>query len=211
MLVAAATLAAVGPLAVFGPPCPAGSRGAVGPPCRDGPLGVVRAEGADTVRYRIQPETSALTFKATSRLMDADGKFHRFSGEVTADPTDPTTARVTLSVDAASIDTGIARRDRHLRSDDFFHVERFPTITFESLRVEPAGQRFNVVGRLSVHGITREVTVPLDVELTSAALTARGEFVIKRTDYGIDYQSLLNPIGDVVRVAFLFRGRAALQ
>jgi polyisoprenoid-binding protein YceI len=174
----------------------------------------VGADAADAVRYRIQPEASELTFKATSRLMNADGRFHRFGGDVVVDPQDPTTAQVTLSVEAASIDTGIARRDRHLRSEDFFHVERFPTIAFESVRVEPAGrveaagQRLNVVGRLTLRGVTRQIMVPLEVELTPTALVARGEFAINRTDYGMTYTSFFNPVGAVVRVAFVFRARA---
>jgi polyisoprenoid-binding protein YceI len=158
------------------------------------------------VQFRIQPEASELTFKATSRLMNADGRFRRFSGDVVVDPDDPATARLTLAVEAASIDTDIKRRDNHLRSEDFFHVERFPSITFESTRVE-RGARPTVIGRLTLHGVTREVAVPVDVQLTDAALVARGEFTLKRTDYGLSYQSSLNPIGDVVRVAFVFRAR----
>ncbi len=94
---------------------------------------------ADARRYAIQTEASELGFRATSRLMNADGRFHRFRGDVAVDPRDLATARISLSIEAASIDTGIGLRDKHLRSADFFDVERFPTITFESLRVEAAG------------------------------------------------------------------------
>ena len=162
--------------------------------------------GAGPVRFRIQPDDSQLTFKATSLLQNADGKFHRFSGDVFVDPDDLTTARLMVSVDAASIDTRIAKRDNHLRDEDFFYVARFPTITFESFRVDP-GPRPTVVGRLTLRGVTREVAVPVDLELTPTSLVTRGEFTIKRTDYGINYQSFLNPVGDAVRVSFVFRGR----
>jgi polyisoprenoid-binding protein YceI len=165
------------------------------------------AAGAEPVRFRIQPEASEVTFKATSRLMDADGRFHRVAGEVLADPADLDGAAVTLVIEAASIDTGIGRRDQHLRSEDFFHVERFPTITFESLRVEAAGRRAIVSGRLSVRGVTREVAVPVDVTISPTALVASGEFVLRRTDYGIAYQSFFNPIGNEIRVAFTVRAR----
>lgn len=165
---------------------------------------------ADPNRFKIQPDASELSFKATSRLMNADGKFHRFGGEITLDPKDLTTTKVSLSVEAASIDTHIKRRDNHLRSEDFFHVERYPAITFESLRVEPAGKRVTVFGRLSMRGVTREVAVPVEVvELTEGALLARGAFDINRNDYGISYQSFLNPIGYTVRIAFTFRARAS--
>ena len=171
--------------------------------------GAGSAAGADPLHFRIEPEASELTFAATSRLMNADGKFHRFAGEVVADPNNLATARVSLSVDATSIDTGISLRDRHLRSDDFFDVERFPTITFESLRVEADGRRVTVVGRLTMHGTSREIAVPLTVEITDTALVARGEFTVNRSDYSIKYKSFLNPIGEVVRVAFVFLARAA--
>jgi len=163
---------------------------------------------AGVVRFRVQPEASEITFKATSRLMSADGRFHRLAGLVVADPMDLTTATITLSIEAASIDTGIGMRDNHLRSEDFFDVRQFSSITFESLRVEGAGRRATVFGRLTLRGVTRELAVPVEVDLTDLALVATGEFVINRRDYGIAYQSSVNPIGNEVRVAFTLRARA---
>ena len=163
---------------------------------------------ADALRFRVQPEASEVTFKATSRLMNADGRFHRLAGEIVVDPKDPSTAKVTLSIEAASIDTGIGRRDNHLRSEDFFDVRQFSSITFESLRVEGAGRRATVFGRLTLRGVTRELAVPVEVDLTDVAMVATGEFVINRRDYGIAYQSSVNPIGNEVRVAFTLRARA---
>ena len=175
-------------------------------------LGMILAAAApvdaEVTRFRIQPEASELTFHATSRLMNADGRFSGFTGDVTVDPADLTTARVAVSVEATTLDTGITRRDRHLRSEDFFHVEKFPTITFESLRVEGAGPRLLVVGRLTLRGVTREVRVPVDVSVAGKRLEARGQFDIKRTDHGLNYDSTLNPIGEQVRIAFAFRGQA---
>jgi len=164
--------------------------------------------GADAIRFRIQPDGSEVTFRATSRLMNAEGQFHRMAGEVAVDPRDLATARVTLSIDAGSIDTGIGMRDNHLRSEDFFDVKKFPTITFESQRVEGSGRRVNVVGQLTIHGLTREIIVPVEVRVSDIALVASGELVINRRDYGIVYQSFLNPIGDDVRISFTFRARA---
>ena len=162
---------------------------------------------AEVTRFRIQPETSELTFHATSRLMNADGKFSRFAGDVTVDPADFKTARVTVSVEATTLDTGIAMRDRHLRSEDFFHVQKFPAITCESMWGEGAGLRLLVVGRLTLRGVTREVRVPVDVSVTGKQLEARGQFDIKRADHGMNYDSAVNPIGEQVRIAFAFRGQ----
>ncbi len=174
--------------------------------------GVLLAAGAasaEPARFRIQPEASDVSFKATSRWMDADGKFSRFTGEAILDPKDPATAKITLSIEPASIDTGIGMRDKHLRSADFLDVARFPTVTFESQSVEMAGRRATVTGRLTLHGVTKEIVVPLDVQLSETALVATGEFLLNRGDYGINYASFLNPIGNTIRVTFTFRARAS--
>jgi polyisoprenoid-binding protein YceI len=164
---------------------------------------------AAAVTYRVQPEASEVTFKATSRLMNADGRFHRLAGRIVVDPEDLATAKVTVSVEAASIDTGIGMRDNHLRSEDFLDARQFPVVTFESQRVEAAGRRATVYGRLTVHGVTRDVAVPVEVDLSDQALVATGELVIDRRDFGLTYQSLVNPIGNEVRIAFTFRARAS--
>ena len=162
---------------------------------------------AESLRFRIQPEASEITFRATSRLMNAEGHFGRFSGDVVADPARPTGARISLTIEAASLDTGIGMRDDHLRSVDFFDIERFPTIAFQSVRVETAGRRATVTGSLTLHGVTREIAVPVDVQITETALVASGEFIVNRGEYAMNYNSFLNPIGNEVRVAFTFRAR----
>jgi polyisoprenoid-binding protein YceI len=162
---------------------------------------------AESLRFRIQPEASEITFRATSRLMNAEGHFGRFSGDVVADPAGPTGARISLTIDAASLDTGIEMRDKHLRSPDFFDIERFPTIAFQSVSVESAGRGATVMGRLTLHGVTREIAVPVDVQITETALVASGEFIVNRGEYAMNYNSFLNPIGNEVRVAFTFRAR----
>ena len=179
--------------------------------CRSAVLALVltatwrASAGADPLHYRVQPEASEVTFKATSRMMNAEGRFPSLSGDVVADPRDLSTARVTVSIQAASIATGIGLRDNHLRSDDFLDVQKFPAIAFESTRVQGAGPRVTVFGRLTMHGVTHEIEVPVELAMTDVALVASGEFVVNRGDYGMNYQSVLNPIGNVVRVAFTFR------
>ncbi len=174
--------------------------------------GVLLAAGAapaEPARFHIQPEASEVGFKATSRLMDAEGTFSRLTGEVTLDPRDPATAKITLTIESASIDSGIGLRDKHLRSADFLDVARFPAITFESLRVEMAGRRAMVTGQLMLHGVTREIVVPVDVQLSESALVATGEFRLNRRDYGINHSSFLNPVGNIVHVTFTFRARTS--
>ena len=160
----------------------------------------------DTVRYRLGPPHGSISFKATSRLVDADGRFHRFGGEVRVDPKALERAVVSLAIDAASVDTGILRRDDHLRSEDFFHVARFPQITFTSRRVAPADGKILVTGDLTLHGVNREVAVPVELEFSGGALRARGEFLIRMSDYGMTYRSWFNPLRDEVRILFDLRG-----
>jgi polyisoprenoid-binding protein YceI len=163
---------------------------------------------AQVVHYRVQPEASELVFFATSRLMNAEGRFTRFQGTVEADPASPAAGgKVSLRIETASIDTGIGLRDRHLRSDDFFDVERFPAMTFESTRVEGTGRRLLVTGQLTIKGVAREITVPVDLSITPAALMATGELSINRADHGITYDSALNPVGNTVRLSFTVRAR----
>jgi polyisoprenoid-binding protein YceI len=147
-----------------------------------------------------------ITFRATSRLMVRTATLplqrrREWWIAVLGD------GHITLTIDAASVDTGIQMRDNHLRSSDFFDVARFPTVAFESVRIEAAGRRATVVGRLTLHGVTREVAVPIDVQITDAALVASGEFIVNRGEYAIKYNSFVNPIGNEVRVAFIFRAR----
>lgn len=164
---------------------------------------------AEPVRYAVDQETSELTFFATSMLANANGKINRFSGEIVADPGALSAANVKLSVDATSLDTGITKRDNHLRSEDFLFVARYPTATFQSSRVEGRGPRVTVVGAFTLRGVTREVSVPVDLQITATDLVARGEFAINRLDYGIKYQSRLNPVADTVRISFVLRGKPA--
>ena len=167
------------------------------------------AATANPVRFRIQPEASEVGFFATSRFMNANGRFSRFTGDVVMDPSNPATAKVRVSIEAASIDTGIGMRDNHLRSSDFLDVQRYPTLKFESRSVEMAGRRATVAGELTIHGVTREIVVPVDVQMSEAALVATGELVLNRRDYGINYESFFLPVGNDVRVSFTFRARAS--
>jgi len=176
---------------------------AIGVSGQPGPIRV----SAGTVQYRIDAERSEVTFRARSRLVDAVGRFHRFGGEMSVDPRDLSTAVLTLSVEAASLDTNNRKRDDHLRSADFFDVTRYPVVRFESMQVMPATRGAAVHGRLTIRGVTREVAVPVEVDIGDGSLIARGAFTLDRQDYGIAYQSALNPVHDVVDVGFTFHAR----
>ena len=162
---------------------------------------------AAPVQYRIDVERSQVTFKAYSLLQNADGRFHRFDGQISLDPRNLAAARLNVTVDPASIDTKNKKRDDHLRSPDFFDVNRHPVVAFDSTAVMPADGRVTVRGRLAIRGISREIEVPVDVEIRDDALVAQGQFEINRQHYDISYQSALNPVKDIVHIAFTFHAR----
>jgi polyisoprenoid-binding protein YceI len=122
------------------------------------------------------------------------------------DTQNPAKLRVELSIDAASINTGHAKRDEHLRSPDFFEVAKYPTLTFVSKKVIPNGpNRLKVTGDLTIKGISKEVTVDVDGPTSeikdpggSMRRGATGTGRINRKDFGITWNRVLDTGGLVV-------------
>lgn len=165
-------------------------------------LGAAAPARTDEAVHVVDPGRSHVRFHAVSRLMNADGAFHRFDGEVRFDSARPETATTRVTIDVASIDTGIRMRDDHLRTEDFFDVARHPRATFVSSAVRRDGERFAVAGQLTIRGVTRPVTLPVTVTASPGAIRIAGQLVVNRREFGINYQSYLNPIRDEVRVWF---------
>lgn len=96
------------------------------------------------------------------------GRFNTVSGAIVFDKDDPSKSSISVVIDAASVDTNHERRDEHLRSPDFFNVEEFPEITFESRRVEQTGERGGkVTGDLTFLGVTKEMTLDVNWNVES--------------------------------------------
>ncbi len=149
---------------------------------------------------------SQINFLADSRLLSARGHFAEWDATIALDPTNLAASSVTISITAASIDTRSERRDKHLRTDDFFDVETHPKITFVSTAVRPMAEgQLEIAGDLTVRGTTKRVVLPAEMVFYDAGLGRfRGEFVINRKDYGVSYDSRLNPIKDDVTVQWDF-------
>ncbi len=133
------------------------------------------------------------------------GRFARWSGQLTFDPARPEATTVDVSIEAASIDTGEAQRDAHLRSADFFDAERFPRITFHGTRVEKLGDdRWQLAGELAIAGVTKPVT--LEVESFGLAKDPWGgeragfsaRTTIDRRDFGLTWNQTLETGGVLV-------------
>ncbi len=116
---------------------------------------------------------------------------------------------MTATIKTASIDTGIERRDAHLRTADFFDAEKYPEITFQSKRVERKGKQLIATGAFTMHGVTKEISLPITVT-GQFKNPANNQIVfgfattltINRRDYGITYSNRANPtfLGDEVKI-----------
>lgn len=110
--------------------------------------------------WTIDPHHTNVGFMARHMgLSKVRGQFTGFKGTVEGEPDDITTAKARFEVDMASVDTGSLERDAHLRAEDFFDVEKYPTMVFESKSVERAGDGYKVTGDLTIKGTTRPVTL----------------------------------------------------
>lgn len=105
---------------------------------------------------------SQVGFRIRHWVTKVEGRFRDFEGRIWLDRVRPEDSRVDVTIQAASIDTGSEKRDTHLRSADFFDVEKYPTITFKSTKVTPKGKDlYEVTGDLALHGVTKTLTVPV--------------------------------------------------
>ncbi len=133
------------------------------------------------------------------------GQFKAVTGTVALDEADLTRSRVQVEVDAASIETGEPKRDGHLKSPDFFDVAKFPKLSFRSTRIERAGDEFKLTGDLTMHGVTRPVTLTVD-SLSAPTKDPYGRLVrgvsahgkLNRKDWGLAWNAPLETGGVLV-------------
>lgn len=127
-------------------------------------MGLAISAAGQTETWRLDPPHSAAQFAVRHMgISTVRGTFAKLSGTVQYDPTDPAKSSVDATIDAASVDSRVEMRDNDLRSSKFFDVQSFPTITFKSKRVEPAGTgKLKVTGDLTMHGVTKEVVLDVD-------------------------------------------------
>lgn len=144
---------------------------------------------------------STAQFKVRHMMANMVGQFREFDGNINIDRANPAKSSVEFTVQAKSIDTGNGNRDEHLRSADFFDVAKYPTISFKSTSVAKKSENeFAVTGDLSMHGVTKRVTLP--VTFLGFGRTARGEkagfeieTTVNRKDYGIIWNKTLDEGG----------------
>lgn len=161
---------------------------------------------AQVVNWKIDPAHSAANFSVRHMMVSTvRGSFGRVNGTVQFDPKDLTKTVVDATIDVNTIDTREPKRDAHLKSPDFFDVEKFPTMTFKSKSVKPvAPGKLKMTGDLTMHGVTREVT--WDVEGPTAELNtgrtvksgASATTKISRKDFGMTWNRAIEASGVAV-------------
>ncbi len=164
---------------------------------------------ADTTIWNIDPAHSSVEFAVKHMMFTTvRGRFKDVKGTVVVDEQNPDNSSVDVEIGAASIDTGVADRDGHLRSADFLDTENQPTLTFRSKRVEGAmkkeGDQFRVIGDLTIRGTTFEVTLDCTYEGTGKdpwggiRAGARATARIDRRDWGLKWNQALETGGVLV-------------
>ncbi len=167
------------------------------------------ATGVRTLQ--IDRSHSEVAFQVRHLLSKVRGRFAEFSGTIEFDEANPQNSRVEVVINAASIDTAEADRDKHLRSGDFFDVEQFPTITFKSNAVRHRqGESYDVTGDLTIHGVTNQVTLPASFlgkavdPWNNEKVAFEAELALNRKDFGLHWNAPLETggflVGDEVRV-----------
>lgn len=167
-------------------------------------LALPLAAAAEPVLWVVDPVHSGVAFDIRHFFTKVPGLFSDFEGTIHYDAENPAASKVEFTIEATSIDTGNEQRDEHLRSPDFFDVEENPTWSFTSKTVEAgAGDTLQVTGDLTIAGVTREVTIP--VEFHGSGTTPMGpragfstQFTVDRTDYGIEWNRALEGGGAVL-------------
>jgi polyisoprenoid-binding protein YceI len=162
------------------------------------------AHAADT--YTVDPVHSSISFMIShASISNIHGRFNDFSGKITIDSADPAKSSFMLSIPIDSIDTNNVKRDEHLRAPDYFNAKQFPALTFQSTKVKAVDGGYEVAGDLTMHGVTKPITLKLDgghqvVEFPKGTkrIGVTSEFTVKRSDFGMEVDP--KALGDEVTV-----------
>jgi polyisoprenoid-binding protein YceI len=153
--------------------------------------------------FNVDRGHSTIAFRVRHLLGTARGNFSKFSGTIVVDRDRPEKSSVTMRIDASSIDTGIAKRDEHLK-EELFEVARFPEITFKSRRVTHTGtDSADILGDLTMHGVTREITLNVQMLSKDGSRWRVTTAPIRRSQFGLVFSKsaeMVSGIADEVDV-----------
>jgi polyisoprenoid-binding protein YceI len=167
---------------------------------------------AQTSTWNIDPAHSTAQFTVRHlAISNVTGNFTKVTGSVVLNEKDITQSQVSAGIDVSSVDTRVEARNKDLKSPNFFDVEKYPTIEFKSKRIVSGGGKLQVIGDLTIHGTTREVTLDVDgptPELSDPWGNSRrgisATTTINRRDFNLTYNNLLKTgeavVGDNVKI-----------
>lgn len=135
--------------------------------------------------WSIDAERSSVKFTISNFGIDVEGSFAAPLGIISFTPTDPSSGVFNVSVDPKTVDTGIKKRDKHLRNTDFFEVEKYPEIRFESTSISKVGEDFTLKGKLTIRDVTKDVLLPFSFQVKENMGMFTGKFILNRKDYGL--------------------------
>jgi polyisoprenoid-binding protein YceI len=177
--------------------------------CLAGPAASNLARGGET--YQADPVHSSVVFRV--KHMNTAyfwGRFNEITGNFALDSADPSLVKLDFQVKADTIDTGNAKRDQHLKSPDFLNAAQYPTITFASKSVEKSGNAYLVTGEMTMHGVTKPITVQLTPTGTGKGPTGaeiggiEANVTIRQSDFGITKMAAM--LGDNVWINISVEG-----
>ena len=151
-----------------------------------------------TGSYDVDPKHSYIGFRVMHMgLAEVPGAFRDFSGSINYDGKDVSKSSVNFTAKVTSVDTGVAPRDNHLRTADFFEVEKYPDMTFKSTKVEKKGDKWEVTGDFTLKGVTKQIIIPFTVngmmkdQKGNVKMGISAQTTINRQDYGVKYGNKL--------------------
>ncbi|MBI3315085.1 MAG: YceI family protein [Candidatus Omnitrophica bacterium] len=160
---------------------------------------------ADT--YTIDTAHSTMGFSVRHMMVSTViGAFDDYQGAITYDPADPAAFKADVTIQAKSIDTKVTKRDDHLRSVEFFDVEKHPALTFTATKLDKQDGRTVLTGDLTMKGVTKEVSIPVTISgpVQGTTIGLSGSFTLNRQDYGINWNKALDngglAVSDEVKV-----------
>lgn len=161
---------------------------------------------AHAVEYStVLPEKSEIRFVSKQMNVPVEGKFRKFTVQLSFDPAKPEAGTTRITIDLAGIDTGSAEADEEARTRGWFDTRNFPTANFVSTTVKPLGpNRYEVAGKLTIKGRSRDVTAPVSFRQDGANAVLEGGFVVKRLQFAIGEGpwSDVETVADDVQVRF---------
>lgn len=181
------------------------------------PVALLLAGAANAETYSIDAVHSSVDFSIRHMAGRTKGRFGDFSGTIMYDAAKPAATKISGTIQTTSINTDHEKRDGHLRTEDFFYVDKHPTITFESTKVEKKSDTLlHVTGNFTLRGVTKVVTLPVEIigtgynPMSQKLQVGLGtEIALNRSDYGVNHWSdKAGVVGDEVKIEILVEANA---